>query len=628
MCGIYGFTIKSKNFFSKDILKMMGNELTHRGPDQSDSYIDETIAMGIERLSIIDIKNGNQPIYSNNGRFVIVHNGEIYNYKELKKELKNIGYRFDTDTDTELIVNLYEYKGAKCLDDLNGMFAFAIYDIKKRELFIGRDRFGIKPVYYFWKGDEFIFASELKGLLKHPNVTPTISAHSIDLFLSMEFVPTPMTIYKEIKKLEQGHYLIISDDGLQKKKWYQFSYHPKVKLNSEDEYIEKLDSLIANSVDMRTLSDVPLGSFLSGGLDSSLITYYLSRVSDGRLKTFNISFEDESFNESEHANVVSTYLDTDHYNEVFSSSKMMEILPSIWSMMDEPFADASLLPTFLLSHFTKERVTVALSGDGGDEVFAGYPMYFAHKIVNYIPIWTYSILRYLSKRLPVKFNNMSLDFKFNQFCKGLGHSPNLRHQYWLGSFDKMEKNINFTKEFNDQINNYDNLENILEESLSNDFDQNDWEKHLYQDFQFYLQDDMLVKVDRASMTHSLEVRVPYLDHNIVEFMASVPKKLKYPSITSKYLLKALGEKYLPKSIVNRSKKGFGIPVADWLLTSLKSPMEEIVRNPDSFINSIFDKKYTLRLMKEHLSKKHNNRKLLWTLFTLENWYNNQSSTLN
>ena len=626
MCGIYGFKVSSSESYAISNLKTMSKSLLHRGPDQSGFYLDKNIALGIERLSILDIKNGMQPIYSNNRRYIIVHNGEIYNYKELRDELKNKGFNFETNTDTELIVNLYQYKGVDCLNDLNGMFAFAIYDLEKKELFIGRDRFGIKPIYYFFDNKQFIFASELKALILHPEIDKGISADSIDLFLTMEYIPSPLTIFEKINKLDQGHYLIFSNQSkLIKKKWYEFSYYPKIVLESENDYIERLDFLIAKSIKYRTLSDVPYGCFLSGGLDSSLISYYLSEISQNKIKTFNIAFEDSSFDESNFANFVSKHLETDHCSEMFSSDKMVEILPKIWKMMDEPFSDPSLLPTFLLTLLTSNQLKVALSGDGGDEVFAGYPTYLAHKLDSLIPKFSHNIIRLISNSIPIKHANMSLDFKLSQFSKGLGYTPELKHQYWLGSFNDIEKKSNYTSAFKELICNKNNLKFILDKYREESHHVEGWEKHLLQDFHFYLQDDMLVKVDRTSMANSLEVRVPFLDHRIVEFMAKVPTHLKYKRMTSKYILKKLSKKYLPNQIVNRKKKGFGIPIADWFCKSLKEPMCEIVQDKNSFINSIFKKKYTSALMSDHVQRKKNNQKLLWTLYVLENWYSNHKN---
>ena len=619
MCGIYGFSLKKFSKNPKSVLKKMSEKIYHRGPDQTGLYIDDNVAMGIQRLSILDIKNGTQPIYSNNKRYVIVHNGEVYNYLKLKNYLQKKGYQFETNTDTEVIVNLFQHKGKKCLNDLNGMFAFAIYDLKKKEIFIGRDRYGIKPIYFYYDVEQFIFASELKGILCHESVKPSISPDSIDLYLTMEYVPSPYTIFNDIYKLEKGHFLLYDNSKLKKEKWYDISFTPKLMYKKEIDYINKLDTLMKDSVRFRTISDVSIGCFLSGGLDSSLITYYLSEISKEKVKTFSIGFEDYSFDETNYANIISKHFDTDHNAETFSESKMFELLPNVWKNMDEPFADPSLLPTFLLSHFTNQQVKVCLSGDGADEIFAGYPTYLAHKIASLIPKQLYSLISQTSSFLPVRHRNMSFDFKLRQFSRGLRYRNKERHQYWLGSFKNNEKQKNYLKYFKDSLSNENNLKQILKQN-SNEL--KDWEINLEQDFNFYLTDDMLVKIDRTSMANSLEVRVPYLDHNIVEFMVKCPSKLKYHGITSKYLLKQLAKKYLPHEVVNRSKKGFGIPIAKWFCGSLKKPLREILRNPNSFVNTIFEKGYTNQLMENHFQKKQNNGKMLWTLFTLENWYNN------
>ena len=623
MCGIYGFSIKDLPKNPKRILKKMSEKIHHRGPDQTGSYIDNNVAFGIERLSILDVKNGTQPIFSNNKRFVIIHNGEIYNYLKLKNYLQKKGYTFETNTDTEVIVDLFQHKGNKCLNDLNGMFAFAIYDLRDKEIFIARDRYGIKPIYFYSDKEQFIFASELKGILCHPLVKPSISVDAIDLYLTMEYVPSPNTIFQEINKLKKGHFLIYGNSKLKQVKWYDISFSPKLIYSDENDYINKLDILIKNSVKKRTISDVPIGCFLSGGLDSSLITYYLSEISTEKVKTFSIGFEDSSFDETNYANIISKYFDTDHHAETFSESKMFELLPKIWKNMDEPFADPSLLPTFLLSHFTNQQVKVCLSGDGADEIFAGYPTYLAHKITSLVPRQLYGIINQTSSFLPVSHKNMSFDFKLRQFSRGLNYGRLERHQYWLGSFTNNEKKKHYGKHFKELLSNKNNLIRIMEKH-SNEL--KGWEINLKQDFNFYLTDDMLVKIDRTSMANSLEVRVPFLDHNIVEFIAKCPPTLKYHGITSKYLLKQLAKRYLPRKVINRNKKGFGIPIAKWFCGSLKKPLQEILLDPNSFVNSIFEKKYTNQLMENHFQKNQNNGKMLWTLFTLENWYNNNDYT--
>ena len=620
MCGIYGFISPNIKSEKKETINAMSDAIYHRGPDQIGDFINEYIALGINRLSILDIKNGVQPIFSNNKQFVIIHNGEIYNYRSLRSQLKSKGYIFETNSDTEVIVNLYQEKGSKCLKDLNGMFSFAIYNLKNNDLFIARDRFGIKPLYYYKNLNIFFFASELKAFQKVKNLPLEVSYDAIDLFLTMENIPAPFTIYKDFYKLEPGYYLEFKNNTLSKKQWYELSYDKKFKHNDVNEYIENIDFLIKSSIQKRMISDVDLGAFLSGGLDSSIIASYLKNEC-GDLNTFNIAFEDSSFDESYYSKIVSNHLKTNHHVEVFSSEAMLNQLPSIWKNMDEPFSDASFLPTYFLSEFTKKSVTVALSGDAGDEVFGGYPTYFAHKIANWIPSFSISSLQFISSYLPSNFNNLSFDFKVKKFFKALEYLPAECHQYWLGSFDVENKKKLYSKLFLSNLNNENNLSLILGNYQNGVNNTANWEQFMKQDMRFYLQDDMLVKVDRASMAHSLEVRVPFLDHNLVEYMARVPSNFKYRGITSKFLLKKLGVKYLPRKIVNRSKKGFGIPVAKWICGPLKKQFQEIIFDSKSSINTLFNQKYNVKLLNDHLSFKADNRKLLWTLFCLENWLN-------
>ena len=615
MCGIFGFTSKQLSIDTKNILKQMGRTLRHRGPDQSGSYINDNFAMGIERLSILDAKNGNQPIFSNNGNFVIMHNGEVYNYKEIRNDLQKIGYHFNTNTDTEVIVNLYQQKGIAFLNDLNGMFVFAIYDILNKSLIIARDRFGIKPLYYTLKNDLFIFGSELKAILKYPNLDINLSIDALDLYLTFDYVPAPWSIYNNIYKLEQGHYLNLKNNNLEKKKWYQISYQPKIRSLKINDYLDELDFLILESVKRRTISDMPLGAFLSGGLDSSLICYYLSQISKDRIKTFSIGFDEPSFDESTYAGEMASYLGTEHHSQIFTSANMIDIIPRIINSMDEPFADASFLPTYLLSSITSDNVTVALSGDGGDEVFAGYPTYFARKLVKWIPRWLYPIMKYSVNKLPVNDDNISFDFKSKKFTFGLGYNSDIRHQYWLGSFTDSQKNTLYNKDIRYELNKKNLVEDLINNHMKNCDTENNWERSLWSDMRFYLQDDMLVKVDRASMLNSLEVRIPFLDHILVEFALRIPSALKYKRKNSKYILKKLGKRYLPKNIVNRDKKGFGIPIAKWIKKDLKDDFIETL----SAHQNLFNKGYIDSLFSSHINNKMDNRKLLWSLFIFLKW---------
>lgn len=621
MCGIYGFTTKADKIKKENILRILGSKIRHRGPNQSGKFINNKIALGIERLSIIDPKNGIQPIFSNDKNYIIVHNGEIYNYKELKRELVNKGYFFNTESDTEVIVNLYQQYGIECLKKLNGMFAFAIYDIKRDRLIIARDRYGIKPLYYYYKDSNFIFASELKAIKSHPDVECEISSKAVDLYFTMEYVPTPLSIYKDIYKMEQGSFLTITKQKIKKEKWYDLKINSKIITKSKNEYIEDLDYLINQSVRLRMRSDVPIGSFLSGGLDSSLITYYLSKNLSKKLKTFHIGFENSSFDETKYSEDVSKFLGTEHYSNIFTSEDLVALLPQIWASMDEPFSDASLLPTFMLSYQTKKHVTVSLSGDGGDEIFGGYPTYFAHRIANKFPTFLVPIFNSFIKRLPVNLDNISFDFKLKKFFSALQYPPIFRHQYWMGSFDYQSKTEGYNTYYLNKTESGSFIHRFFKD-ISNEYEINpNWDFHLYQDMKYYLNDDMLVKVDRASMANSLEVRVPFLDHHIVEYMSSLPKEMKYNGLISKFILKKLGINYLPKNIVYRKKKGFGIPIGIWFNSLLKSELKDIIENPNSFIHNFFSMSFTNKIMKNHFEQKNDNRKLLWTLFVIEKWKN-------
>lgn len=624
MCGIFGFyTNKISADDQISILKHMGERLIHRGPDAEGYFTHNHMAMGMRRLSIIDLETGKQPIFSCDKSHVIVFNGEIYNFRELRKDLKEKGYQFQTKSDTEVVVNMYQEKGAESLQDFNGMFAFALYDETKDELFIARDRFGIKPLYYCYQNDTLVFASEIKALLCYPSISREISADALDLYLTFEHVPAPYSIYKNIHKLEQGHYLILKNGRLIKKRYYKISYGNKHTSRNTAEYIEDLDLLINSAVKRRTISDVPFGAFLSGGIDSALIAYYLVKNSSKKVKTFNVAFEDKSFDESHYSRQVADHLCTDHHEHVFTTDDLIKSLPAILDNMDEPFADASLLPTALLSRFTRENVTVALSGDGSDEIFAGYPTYYARKLAQYVPKWVYPLMRIGANVLPVNDDNISFDFKVKKFIEGLGNPPDLRHQIWLGSFAPVQKLEIFSKDTLNTLEDKTSVSNLVRSHMRTCDTESNWERSLWLDMRFYLQDNMLVKVDRASMMHSLEVRVPYLDHQLVEYAIRIPAKYKYNGRVSKYILKKLASVYLPENIVKRPKKGFGIPIAKWMKHELRSHFQEILSEDRINTQGFFNGRNVKSLLNQHLLNKKDNRKLLWTLYIFSLWLENK-----
>lgn len=593
--------------------------MKYRGPDDEGYFFHDNAALGMRRLSIIDVKGGHQPIYNETGTKCIIANGEIYNFKQLKQDLLLNKHRFTTNSDTEVILHLYEEYSVECLDKLNGMFAFAVYDREDGSLFIARDRLGVKPLYYYFFNGDFVFASELKAILEFPLVEKKIELEALNEYFTFECVPAPRTIYRNIQKLHQGHFLIYKDGQVRIEQYWNASFKEKVKY-SDEECVLRLKDLIDDSVKLRLISDVPLGVFLSGGLDSSLITAFMARHAAHKIKTFNISFEDKSFDESGYATMASQCLGTEHYEQRLTAEKMLQILPKVIGFLDEPFADASIIPTYLLSKFTREKVTVALSGDGGDELFAGYPTYQAHRIAGAIPRFSYPLLNFIANRLPVSDDNISFDFKLKRILSGNSYPLPARHQIWLGSFTPEEKKELFLNDIYKQL------------KVGSDFDivnyyqnrcdaENSLDRILYQDLQLYLQDNMLVKVDRASMVSSLEVRTPYLDYRIVEFAASLPSRLKLHLLTTKYILKRLARGVLPEKIVSRPKKGFGIPVAKWLKCELREVMHDLLSGERIKREGFFNVSYINRLIEEHLSNKKDNRKLLWTLLVFEMWFN-------
>lgn len=641
MCGIAGFLGKG----NKDTLIKMADSLKHRGPDSVGYFYDEKFKIGLahSRLSIIDIAGGSQPIYSEDGKKAIIFNGEIYNFRVLKKDLEHY-HKFKTNSDTEVILHLYEDLGEKCLTKLEGMFSFAIYDKEKEELFLARDRFGEKPLYFTFQKGVFVFGSELKAVICHTAVKKELDFLSLSKFLTYEYVPSPNTIFKNIFKLELGHYLIIDKKGdLIKKQYFDvgdFKNRQKSDI-SFNEALKLFEYKLENAVSMRLVSDVPLGVFLSGGIDSSSIAYFASKNSSLKIKTFSIGFNNKSFDESKYARQVSEFLKTEHHTRVFSEYEMRDALPKVFKNLDEPFADPSVLPAYLLSKFTKEHVTVALGGDGGDELLLGYPMFqadFPRVFYSKIPkIMRKRVLEPALNFLPVSTNNLSSVFLAKTFAKGVDCPSRFQHQVWISGFEPYESLEIFTENAAREVQ-----ENIFErnsarltnwcgfafEDLNELYRQNsfnlDKEKINYLYLKQYLADDILVKVDRAAMLASLETRSPFLDTDLAEFIISLPYNFKLRGFKTKYIFKKMMEAKLPKEIVWRKKKGFGIPLTHWLQNDLKDLMREELNSKKIKREGIFNPEKVELLMNEHLSGKRDNRKKLWPLMCFqmwrENWY--------
>lgn len=627
MCGICGILNFGKEAVDVKILKEMNQAHFHRGPDEEGVFLKGQAGLGIRRLSIIDLRGGSQPIHNENGQIQVVCNGEIYNFLELRRELEIKAHKFYTKSDTEVIVHLYEELGDEFAAKLNGMFALALWDEGKQKLVIARDRLGKKPLYYGLWPDKFIFASEMKSILVHPNMSRELDYNAVSKYFTYEFIPAPNTAFSRIKKLLPGHKLIVElekKENVRIEKYWDIKFFdsPEAKWQDEDAAAQRLDVLLKEAVRKRLISDVELGAFLSGGIDSSYIVSLMAELAPGKIKTFNIAFEDKSFDESRYARSVSAYFNTQHYEAVLNQEKMLQLIPKICDFLDEPLADASIVPTYLLSAFAREHVKAALSGDGADELFAGYPTYFAHVLAEAylkLPSLIRKNLSRLFDKLPVSFDNFSLDFKIKKFMSALEYEPQFRNCLWLGSFSPNEKEHLFCGEFKECLKKGDEFEDI-NFHLANCSSKKSLEKFLYLDAKLYLQDGVLVKVDRASMAASLEVRSPFLDYEFVEFAAKLPPSFKLNKFRSKSILKKAAGKRLPRGIINRKKKGFGIPAAKWINGELKPFVLDVLERSKIERQKIFNYACVEKILNEHFRKQKDNRKLIWTLLIFQMWF--------
>jgi len=627
MCGICGLVSLKKAPLRK-ILLNMNKTLIHRGPDQSGFFLNRKVGLAVRRLAIIDTATGKQPIFNEDKSCVIVYNGEVYNFQYLKDDLIKKGHQFKTNTDTEVILHLYEDLGPLCLEKIRGMFAFAIWDEKKNCLFLARDHFGIKPLHYYFKNNLFLFASEIKAIINHPQVKKEVDFEALNQYFSTGFgcIPAPRTIFMNIKKLLPCHYLIFRNNKISVKKYWHLEKVKKANI-SFPEAKKHLLFLLEESIKEQIVADKKIfGSFLSGGIDSSVITALVAKLITGRLKTFSIGFEDSSFDESGFAKIVAQHIPTEHHHQFFTSKELLEFLPLLARNIDEPFADSSLLPSLLLSTFTRKYVKVAFSGDGGDELFAGYPTYQAHRLwplYQKIPKGIRKkIITPLIRSLPTFFSNVSLDFKLKRFIRTEGFSPVIRHLTWLAPFPLQEKKELFTEKVYRTLSSQESTSQLFNHYFNqpNDFDLID--RLQYLDLKTYLADFGLVKTDRTSSLASLELRSPFLNPKIAEFVFSLPSEFRLKGLTTKYILKQAVADLLPKKIINRPKKGFGAPIAQWINKELKSSISEKLNLSRIKKQGIFNPQTIEQLVEEHWNRKKDNRMKIWSLFMFQLWYDN------
>ncbi len=624
MCGICGF-LQSLPIADENVLKKMNDQILHRGPDDEGFYYNKRVGLAVKRLSIIDLNTGHMPLPSYSKNSWITFNGEIYNFKELRNDLIDKGYKFRSGTDTEVIVNLYEEYGVKFIDKLRGMFAFAIYDIKNDSLLIARDHIGIKPLYYCKNSDNnLVFGSEIKTILQYPGIDRTLDKGSVDLFFTLEYIPAPFSIFKSIKKLPAGHYLLVKNGKVEINKYWNLTDNLHDKKNkSFEELKEEFLFLLRESVEMRMISDVPLGAFLSGGLDSSAIVAMMSAASKEKIKTFSIGFEEKSYSELEYSNIVSKKFNTDHYVRNLSPD-INELVHFLTDFLDEPLGDFSNFPTYLVSKNAREKVTVALSGDGGDEIFGGYEHYIAQKLAKSIDLPLIRSIHPAFSKITNLFPPSKLKKGFvnriKRFSEGLANPYADRHFRWMQFLSNVQKKKLYSAEFFentfvDELNEREPFKEYFKDTEHYD----GINKDLYLDFKTYMVDNILVKVDRMSMATSLEARVPLLDKKIVEFAFSLPPELKLKGNITKWFFKKSMENILPEKIIYRRKEGFSIPIKNWLKTDLKDLMMEYLSSERIKNAGVLNPDYVNKLITEHLSNKENHAHRLWSFILFNIW---------
>lgn len=619
MCGICGILDFSGKPIQKDRVFAMCSELKHRGPDDEGVYFntDETAGLGHRRLSIIDLSSSASQPMSNEDRSVwLVFNGEIYNFNELRPNLEAKGHRFRSHSDTETLIHLYEEYGERCVDHLRGMFAFVIWDEKKKTLFAARDRAGKKPFLYYEENGKFVFASEFTSLLASGIVPKDIEPAALNYYLSLGYIPAPMTVFKKVHKLPPAHFLIAKKSGVEIKRYWGLDYSKKIEISERDAASETL-RLLREAVKIRLYSDVPLGAFLSGGVDSSCVVAIMSEFT--KVKTFSIGFEEKGYSELGFAKEISLKFDTDHH-EFIVRPKALEVLELLVERYGEPYADSSCIPTYYVSRETKAFVTVALNGDGGDESFGGYERYQAMSAAEAIgKLGFKGTARALAKVLPDSVNSKSFSRRIRRFLMNAGLPAAERYLRWIGiSGDLSLKNlysadfikssdvqapINLLQPFFSERNGIDLLDRLLKADVDT-----------------YLPNDLLVKVDIASMANSLEGRSPFLDHKLMEFAASLPVSYKIRGSTKKYIIKKAFSGILPEEILNRKKMGFGVPVGRWFRGELRNFLRETLLSRESLGRGYFKPEELRRIVEDHINAKRDYSSQLWALLMLELWH--------
>jgi asparagine synthase (glutamine-hydrolysing) len=631
MCGICGLlNLALEPVAYRDRIDRMAERLKHRGPDSGGKYELPYLALGIRRLSIIDLKTGDQPLSNETGDVTLVFNGEIYNYRELRQGLLDRGHNFRTHSDGEVIAHLYEERGPDFVRELNGMFAIALWDDRAKRLVLARDRAGEKPLYYWLRDRTLVFSSEIKSLLEYPGISREIDREALAQYFFYGYFPSPRSVFAEIQKLPAAHLLIAERGEIRIDSYWRLQDYlrppglPSPSRHEENQMVEELRVRLREAAISRLVSDVPLGVFLSGGVDSSTLVALMSELTPGNVNSFSVAFTEKGFSEESYAHLVAQHFKTRHHVVQADEPGLREGLNALASHLDEPVSDPAVIPTFLLSRFARGEIKVALSGEGSDELFGGYPTYLGANLAeSYLRLprfLRHQFFDRLRNLIPVSSSAVPAGMFIRRFLAHVEKDPAQRHQIWFGMFSPVELDQLFAPDWKGaappSLRIFSPLARVLDGTR---FDET-VAQMLYLDYRMYLEDNLLVKIDRASMACSLELRTPFLDHRLVEFAAHLPGSLKVRGLKLKYLMKRAVEKWLPREIVHRQKRGFSVPISKWMRNELRPLVDETL-NPEKLArDGIFHVAYVRRMLEEHWAGRADNRKPLWTLFCFQLWF--------
>jgi asparagine synthase (glutamine-hydrolysing) len=620
MCGIVG-KIDFDGAADASLLQRMCAVIEHRGPDSLGIYARDGAGLGIRRLAVIDVAGGDQPIFNEDGTVVVVMNGEIYNFRALREELLGLGHRFSSHGDAEVLVHLYEEHGEEMVHRLRGMFAFAIWDARARRLFCARDRVGKKPLFWAQRGNTIWFASEIRALLEDPTVDRDVDHSAIAAYLALQYVPHPLSAFAAIRKLPPACTLTVSRGNATVRRYWSLDYSRKLDGFTVDELADQLIEHIREATRIRLISEVPLGAFLSGGIDSSAVVAAMAEELPGRVKTFSIGFPDEAFDELRWARIVADRFDTDHHEFVVRPDAA-EIMPKLARHYGEPFADPSAIPSFYLSELAGQHVTVALNGDGGDESFAGYGRYIGNDKVSrlsWLPLGVRRMAPHLVRFIGEGSSGGGLRARVNRAARTVALSPGERYATWMSVFDEQARRRLLAPEFASTLTGIKPEEYITTPWRLATAD-NNVDRLMETDVQMYLPGALLVKMDIATMAYSVEARSPFLDHELMQFAAAVPAELKLAGMSSKRILKLALKRWLPPEILERRKMGFGVPLANWFRTELRELPEQILLDPVAVGRGYFRRAEIERLIRDHQQGAADRSTQIWALLQLEMWH--------